>query len=118
MEKLKCLVPESLKRRVAESNSDDLPSLSSSLLQFFLSLPQFHELITELAADPKTQTGLCAKNKDAALDFKHKGNQFYSTGDHSQPLLCYSQVSYFIFLYFLFPLIKTKTLTGASSCSH
>ncbi|XVF41271.1 hypothetical protein PTKIN_Ptkin01aG0267200 [Pterospermum kingtungense] len=91
MEKLKCLVPERLKRRVAESSTDDLPSLSSSLLHFFLSLPQFHELIAELAADPKTQTGLCGKKKDAALELKHKGNLCYSTGDHSQALRCYSQ---------------------------
>ncbi|KAK8620838.1 hypothetical protein V6N13_067299 [Hibiscus sabdariffa] len=91
MEKLKCLVPESLKRRVAESSIDHLPSLSSSLLQYFLSLPQFHQLISELAAQPSTQAGLCAKNKGAALELKLKGNQFYSTGDHSQALRCYSQ---------------------------
>ncbi|KAL4339767.1 hypothetical protein GQ457_08G010200 [Hibiscus cannabinus] len=91
MEKLKCLVPESLKRRVAESSIDHLPSLSSSLLQYFLSLPQFHQLISELAAEPSTQAGLCAKNKGAALELKQKGNQCYSSGDHSQALRCYSQ---------------------------
>ncbi|KAE8706464.1 hypothetical protein F3Y22_tig00110393pilonHSYRG00236 [Hibiscus syriacus] len=91
MEKLKCLVPESLKRRVAESSIDDLPSLSSSLLQYFLSLPQFHQLISDLAAQPSAQAGLCAKNKDAALELKQKGNQCYSSGDHSQALSCYSQ---------------------------
>ncbi|XVE90927.1 hypothetical protein DITRI_Ditri20bG0115000 [Diplodiscus trichospermus] len=91
MEKLKCMVPESMKRKVAASSTDDLPSLSSSLLHLFLSLPQFHQLISELAGDPKNQTGLCGKNKDAALDLKHKGNQCYSTGDHSQALRCYSQ---------------------------
>ncbi|KAK8651453.1 hypothetical protein V6N13_141054 [Hibiscus sabdariffa] len=91
MEKLKCLVPESLKRRVAESSIDHLPSLSSSLLQYFLSLPQFHQMISELAAEPSTQAGLCAKNKGAALELKQKGNQCYSSGDHSQALRCYSQ---------------------------
>ena len=107
MEKLKCLVPENLKRRVAENSTDDLPSLSSSLLHLFLSLPQFHQLIAELAADPKNQTGLCGKNKDAALDLKQKGNQCYSSGDHSEALRCYSQVFFFSFLFF--PLIKTKS---------
>lgn len=93
MEKLKCVVPERLKRRVEESHIDDLPSLSSSLLQLFLSLPQFHQLISELAAEPSTQAGLCGKNEGAALDLKQKGNQCYSSGDHSQALRCYSQVS-------------------------
>ncbi|TYI45084.1 hypothetical protein E1A91_D13G011200v1 [Gossypium mustelinum] len=91
MEKLKCVVPERLKRRVEESHIDDLPSLSSSLLQLFLSLPQFHQLISELAAEPSTQAGLCGKNEGAALDLKQKGNQCYSSGDHSQALRCYSQ---------------------------
>ncbi|KHG07262.1 Tomm70a [Gossypium arboreum] len=91
MEKLKCVVPERLKRRVEESHVDDLPSLSSSLLQLFLSLPQFHQLISELAAEPATQAGLCGKNEGAALDLKEKGNQCYSSGDHSQALRCYSQ---------------------------
>ncbi|XP_012463165.1 uncharacterized protein LOC105782757 isoform X3 [Gossypium raimondii] len=92
MEKLKCVVPERLKRRVEESHIDDLPSLSSSLLQLFLSLPQFHQLISELAAEPSTQAGLCGKNEGAALDLKQKGNQCYSSGDHSQALRCYSQL--------------------------
>ncbi|PPS02799.1 hypothetical protein GOBAR_AA17852 [Gossypium barbadense] len=91
MEKLKCVVPDRLKRRVEESHVDDLPSLSSSLLQLFLSLPQFHQLISELAAEPATQAGLCGKNEGAALDLKEKGNQCYSSGDHSQALRCYSQ---------------------------
>ncbi|KAB1993167.1 hypothetical protein ERO13_D13G009600v2 [Gossypium hirsutum] len=91
MEKLKCVVPERLKRRVEESHIDDLPSLSSSLLQLFLSLPQIHQLISELAAEPSTQAGLCGKNEGAALDLKQKGNQCYSSGDHSQALRCYSQ---------------------------
>ncbi|XP_040965794.1 SET and MYND domain-containing protein 4 isoform X3 [Gossypium hirsutum] len=92
MEKLKCVVPERLKRRVEESHIDDLPSLSSSLLQLFLSLPQIHQLISELAAEPSTQAGLCGKNEGAALDLKQKGNQCYSSGDHSQALRCYSQL--------------------------
>ncbi|XP_017984570.1 PREDICTED: SET and MYND domain-containing protein 4 isoform X1 [Theobroma cacao] len=88
MEKLRCLVPESVKRRVAESSADDLPSLSSSLVDLFLSLTEFHQLIGELA---KRETGLCGKNREAALDLKQKGNQCYSTRDYSQALRCYSQ---------------------------
>ncbi|XP_017984579.1 PREDICTED: uncharacterized protein LOC18587541 isoform X4 [Theobroma cacao] len=94
MEKLRCLVPESVKRRVAESTADDLPSVSSSLVHLFLSLPEFHQVIGDLAdpgPNPKRKAGLCCKNKEAALDLKQKGNQCYSTGDYSQALRCYSQ---------------------------
>ncbi|OMO89946.1 Zinc finger, MYND-type [Corchorus olitorius] len=90
MEKLKGLVPESVKRRAAESSCDDLACLSSSLVDLFLSLPEFHQLIADLV-DSNQNHNLCGKNKEAALHFKQKGNHFYSTGDHSQALRCYSQ---------------------------
>ncbi|OMO77866.1 hypothetical protein COLO4_24988 [Corchorus olitorius] len=58
MEKLKCLVPESVKRRVAESSCDDLACLSSSVVDLFLSLPEFHQLIADLI-DSNQNHNLC-----------------------------------------------------------
>ncbi|GMI71339.1 hypothetical protein HRI_000803200 [Hibiscus trionum] len=49
-------------------------------------LPQFCQLMSELAAEPSIQVGLCAKNKGAALELKQKGNQCYSSGDLPQAL--------------------------------
>uniref|UniRef100_A0A2P2LMD0 SET and MYND domain-containing protein 4 isoform X2 n=1 Tax=Rhizophora mucronata TaxID=61149 RepID=A0A2P2LMD0_RHIMU len=88
MEKLKSAVPESLKRMVADSNPEGLSSTSSSLLDFLLTLPQFHQTLRDLV-DP--ETALCGKNKDAALASKQKGNQCYSTGDYHTALACYTQ---------------------------
>ncbi|KAK4385231.1 hypothetical protein Sango_2647100 [Sesamum angolense] len=48
MEKLKSAIPETLKRRIAESTVDDLHSTSSSLLQFFQNLPLFHLMVRDL----------------------------------------------------------------------
>lgn len=45
MENLKLAVPETLRRRIAESSPDDLPSTSSALLRFFDHLPLFHQVI-------------------------------------------------------------------------
>jgi len=44
MEKLKCLVPESIKRMVGESSDEDLASTSSTLLHCLLNLPQFQQV--------------------------------------------------------------------------
>lgn len=46
MEKLKSLVPNNLKQMVAHSTPDDLPLTSSSLLDFFLNLQQFHQVMS------------------------------------------------------------------------
>ncbi|KAJ8773933.1 hypothetical protein K2173_009364 [Erythroxylum novogranatense] len=88
MEKLKSLIPNNLKRLVADSSPDDLPSTSSSLLDFILNLPKFQEMIKDLT-DP--ETALCTKSKDAALESKQKGNQSFSSGDYKTALHCYSQ---------------------------
>lgn len=42
MEKLKSMVPDALKEVVGASSADDILSTSSSLLRFFLALPDFH----------------------------------------------------------------------------
>ncbi|KAK9282913.1 hypothetical protein L1049_011138 [Liquidambar formosana] len=88
MEKLKSIVPSTLKRMVIESTLDDLPSTCSSLLEFLLHRELFHKIIRELA-DP--QTTLCGKNKDAALDSKQKGNECFLSGDYMKALSFYSQ---------------------------
>ncbi|KAK4768617.1 hypothetical protein SAY87_003758 [Trapa incisa] len=88
MERLKSLVPDELKQRIATSMSNDLLSTSSSVISFFLHLEQFH-LITEDLADPKM--ALCSKNKDAAMEFKQNGNRFFSNGNHSLALSYYSK---------------------------
>uniref|UniRef100_A0A5B7BBN2 Putative SET and MYND domain-containing protein 4 isoform X1 n=1 Tax=Davidia involucrata TaxID=16924 RepID=A0A5B7BBN2_DAVIN len=88
MEKLKSVVPKALKRLITETTPDDLPSSSSSLLDFFLQLPQFHQIVRDLT-DP--ETALCRKNKDAALESKRKGNECFSNGDYPKALNLYSQ---------------------------
>ncbi|GKV25997.1 hypothetical protein SLEP1_g35363 [Rubroshorea leprosula] len=88
MEKLKSAVPDSLRRMVAESTLDDLPLTSSSLLDFFHSLPQFHQMVKDLS-DPNA--ALCRKNQEAAFKLKHDGNRCFAAGDHAQALSCYSQ---------------------------
>ncbi|KAF5467556.1 hypothetical protein F2P56_017372 [Juglans regia] len=45
MEKLKSLVPDSLKRMVAESTPDSLPRTCSSLLNFFSDMELFHQAL-------------------------------------------------------------------------
>ncbi|GAV75674.1 hypothetical protein CFOL_v3_19152 [Cephalotus follicularis] len=78
----------SLKLMVGDSWPHDLPSTSSSLLDFFLNLHQFHQVIRDLA-DP--EKALCGKNKNLALEFKEKGNRCHLSGDHPQALISYSQ---------------------------
>ncbi|KAI3994064.1 hypothetical protein MKX01_012321 [Papaver californicum] len=58
---------------ISESTADDFPSTCSSLLDFFLSLQLFHD------------------NAGAALDFKNKGNQCFSSGYYAKALSFYSQ---------------------------
>ncbi|KAI3963892.1 hypothetical protein MKW92_003748 [Papaver armeniacum] len=88
MEKLKSVVPSNIMRMISESTADDLPSTCSSLLDFFLSLQLFHDVVRELT-DP--ELGLCRKNAGAALDFKKKGNECFSSGDYAKALSLYSQ---------------------------
>lgn len=88
MEKLKSLVPNNLKQMVAHSTPDDLPLTSSSLLDFFLNLQQFHQIVRDLAGQ---ESGLCAKNIDSALELKQKGNQYYLSGDYIHALSCYTK---------------------------
>ncbi|KAL0321737.1 UNVERIFIED_CONTAM: Stress-induced-phosphoprotein 1 [Sesamum calycinum] len=88
MEKLKSAIPETLKRRIAESTVDDLHSTSSSLLQFFQNLPLFHQMVRDLT-DP--EMALCGKNKEAAMEAKAKGNECFAKGDYSNALRFYSQ---------------------------
>lgn len=115
MEKLKSLVPNNLKQMVAHSTPDDLPLTSSSLLDFFLNLQQFHQVMSlfffffflfscwtnlylcfiysQIVRDLAGQeSGLCAKNIDSALELKQKGNQYYLSGDYSHALSCYTKV--------------------------
>ncbi|KAK6135587.1 hypothetical protein DH2020_030695 [Rehmannia glutinosa] len=88
MEKLKSVVPETLKQKISESTTDDLHSTSSSLLHFFQTLPLFHQMVRDLT-DP--EMALCGKNKEAALETKAKGNECFSKGDYSSALHFYSQ---------------------------
>ncbi|XP_015579190.1 uncharacterized protein LOC8286055 isoform X2 [Ricinus communis] len=88
MERLKSVIPDSIKQIIADSNPDVLPSTSSSLLHFLMNLSQFHQMIRDLV-DP--EAALCAKNKDAAMELKLKANKCYKSGDHATALACYSQ---------------------------
>ncbi|KAI3458405.1 hypothetical protein Pfo_015068 [Paulownia fortunei] len=88
MEKLKSVIPETLKQKISESTTDDLHSTCSSLLHFFQTLPLFHQMVRDLT-DPEMV--LCGKNKEAALEAKAKGNECFSKGDYSSALHFYSQ---------------------------
>ncbi|KAF7851363.1 hypothetical protein BT93_L4038 [Corymbia citriodora subsp. variegata] len=88
MERLKSMVPDSLKAVVGASSADDILSTSSSLLHFFLALPEFHLMIRDLV-DP--ERCVCGKDKDAALDAKQKGNHCFSRADFSGALTFYTQ---------------------------
>ncbi|KAJ0970229.1 hypothetical protein J5N97_023106 [Dioscorea zingiberensis] len=88
MEKLKSLIPGDLKRMIGESTPENLTSTCSSLLDFFLPLPEFQRVIGELT---DTELGLCRKSKESALDLKHKGNECFSKGDYVKALNFYSQ---------------------------
>ncbi|XP_077223586.1 tetratricopeptide repeat (TPR)-like superfamily protein isoform X2 [Tasmannia lanceolata] len=88
MEKLKSLIPINLKQRIFESTSENLPSTCSSLIEFFLTLPEFQRVVRELS-DP--EMALCRKNVASALDSKQKGNECFSSGDFSKALSFYTQ---------------------------
>ncbi|KAK4433451.1 Stress-induced-phosphoprotein 1 [Sesamum alatum] len=88
MEKLKSAIPETLKRKIAESTVNDLHSTCSSLLQFFQNLPLFHQMVRDLT-DP--EMALCGKSKEAAMEAKAKGNECFAKGDYSNALRFYSQ---------------------------
>ncbi|XP_072963052.1 histone-lysine N-methyltransferase ASHR1 isoform X1 [Typha angustifolia] len=88
MEKVKSLIPNDLKKAIAESTPENLLRTCSSLLEFLRSLPQFQQVIMELT-DP--EMALCQKGKEKALDFKIKGNDCFSKGDLHQALGFYSQ---------------------------
>ncbi|XP_022890240.1 SET and MYND domain-containing protein 4 isoform X4 [Olea europaea var. sylvestris] len=88
MEKLKSIIPDPLKQIISESNPDDLSFTCSSLLEFFNHLPLFHQMVRDLT-DP--EMGLCAKNKEAALKDKAKGNECFSKRDYPNALHFYSQ---------------------------
>ncbi|KAG6418529.1 hypothetical protein SASPL_120733 [Salvia splendens] len=88
MEKLKSVIPETLKHKISHSTAADLDSTCSSLLEFFTNLPPFHQLVRDLT-DPRV--ALCGKIKEAALEAKAKGNQCFTNGDYSNALHFYSQ---------------------------
>ncbi|WCJ34891.1 Tetratricopeptide repeat (TPR)-like superfamily protein [Euphorbia peplus] len=88
MEKLKSIIPDSLKGIVENGNVDNLQSTSSSLLNFLMNLSQFNQMIKDLT-DP--EAALCGKNKNAAMELKQKANKCYSSGDYDTALACYSQ---------------------------
>ncbi|XP_047311475.1 SET and MYND domain-containing protein DDB_G0284059 [Impatiens glandulifera] len=88
MEELKSMVPVTLQRQIARSTTDDLVSTCSSLLDFFLQLPQFHQIVKDLT-DP--ERALCGKNKEASLESKRKANDFFTRGEYSKAIKLYSK---------------------------
>ncbi|GAB4827733.1 hypothetical protein Ancab_034619 [Ancistrocladus abbreviatus] len=88
MEKLKSAIPERIRRMIAESTAEDIPTTCSSLYDFFQRLPLFHQMIGDLT---NTELGLCSKNREAALELKKKGNDCFSTGGYSNAANFYSQ---------------------------
>lgn len=81
MEQLKSVVPDSLKRRVEASTVDDLHSISSSLLDFFLKSAQFQQMVRDLM-DPHS-----GKNRETAINFKHHGNRYSVVRDLVRDLM-------------------------------
>ncbi|KAK9075393.1 hypothetical protein SSX86_003716 [Deinandra increscens subsp. villosa] len=88
MEKLKSSIPQALILSISQSNPQTLPNTCSSLHDFFDQLPQFHQMVEDLA---HTNTSLSIKNAESALDFKLKGNNCFSNGDNSNALRFYTQ---------------------------
>uniref|UniRef100_A0A7N0THB2 SET domain-containing protein n=1 Tax=Kalanchoe fedtschenkoi TaxID=63787 RepID=A0A7N0THB2_KALFE len=88
MEKLKSIIPDRIKRTIEESGPEDLPSTCSTLLHWCLQTPLFHKILGELAG---SDTALCGKNMEAALDFKRQGNSFFTKGDYASALHFYSK---------------------------
>ncbi|KAK4273796.1 hypothetical protein QN277_017124 [Acacia crassicarpa] len=88
METLKAAIPESLRRMIGESTTDDLPTTCSSLHHFFLHFEPFHQMVTDLA-DPKNS--LCGKSEAAALESKQLGNHYFLREDYMKALNCYTK---------------------------
>ncbi|KAL6131750.1 hypothetical protein ACLB2K_070123 [Fragaria x ananassa] len=88
MEKLKSLVPGTLKQIIAESITDDLPSTCSSLLDFLIHFEPFQQMVKDLT-DP--EVALCGKSKEGALESKHKGNRCFLKSDYANALDFYTQ---------------------------
>ncbi|KMT17392.1 hypothetical protein BVRB_2g038470 isoform A [Beta vulgaris subsp. vulgaris] len=88
MEKLKSIIPLKIKREIKQSTAENLPSICSSLHEFFAESPLFHSMLQDLT---NPQLGLCAKNKEDALELKFKGNACFSSCDYSQATRFYSQ---------------------------
>ncbi|KAL3834718.1 hypothetical protein ACJIZ3_009454 [Penstemon smallii] len=95
MEKLKSVIPETLKQKISESTPDDLLSTCSSLLHLFQNLPLFHQMVRDLT-DP--EMALCRKNKEAAFEAKANGNECFSKGDYPRALRFYSQTGFVLAL--------------------
>ncbi|KAJ6395128.1 hypothetical protein OIU77_020399 [Salix suchowensis] len=75
MEKIKCLVPESIKRMVGESSDEDLASTSSTLCHCLLSLPQFQQALRVAPMDAVDMN----KNLVATL-FLNRASLFHKIG--------------------------------------
>ncbi|XP_057520255.1 uncharacterized protein LOC130800678 isoform X3 [Amaranthus tricolor] len=88
MEKLKSIIPLKIKREIEESCVEELSSTSSSLHEFLAEYPLFQSMLQDLT---NPQMGLCTKNKEAAIEFKLKGNDCFSSSDYSQAAYIYSQ---------------------------
>ncbi|XP_021900001.1 SET and MYND domain-containing protein 4 isoform X3 [Carica papaya] len=88
MERLKSSVPDNLKSAVANGTLDNLLETSSSILDLFLNLQQFHEMVRELVDLKASRFG---KSNYTALELKQRGNEYYLSGDHQKALSCYSQ---------------------------
>ncbi|XP_054788195.1 uncharacterized protein LOC129294093 isoform X3 [Prosopis cineraria] len=88
METLKAAIPESLRRMIGESTTDDLPTTCASLHHFFLHFEPFHQMVSDLA-DPKD--ALCGKSETAALESKQLGNHYFLKGDYMKALNCYTK---------------------------
>ncbi|KAJ9545735.1 hypothetical protein OSB04_025442 [Centaurea solstitialis] len=88
MEELKSAIPKTLILSISQSNPHNLPNTCSSLHDFFNQLPQFHQMVEDLA---HMETSLFLKTKKSALEFKLKGNNCFSNGDNSNALRFYTQ---------------------------
>ncbi|XP_073224235.1 uncharacterized protein [Cicer arietinum] len=88
MDILKAAVPNSLRKVIGNSTLDTLPDTCSSLHNFFLKFQPFCEIVTQLS---DSSYGLCGKNKDDALKYKHLGNQCFVEADYVKALDYYTQ---------------------------
>ncbi|RWW54958.1 hypothetical protein BHE74_00038430 [Ensete ventricosum] len=90
MERLKYLIPDELKRVIGRSAPENLTMTSSLLLDLFLPLPQFQQVILVIRELTDPDLALCRKSKEAALDSKQKGNERFMKGDYVEALSFYS----------------------------